>query len=48
MAIIHYAICGRNVWKLGSTLNCIDILQPVYFNLLLHDNFLQCTYRIVA
>ena len=32
MAITHYVVCGRNVWKLGSTFNYINILQPVYFN----------------
>ena len=32
MAIIHYAVCGINVWELGSTLNYINILKPVYFN----------------
>ena len=37
MAIIHYAIYTRNVWRLGRTLNYINILQPIYFNV-----FLQC------
>ena len=32
MAIIHYVFCSRNTWKLGSTLNHIDIVQPIYFN----------------
>ena len=43
MAISHEAICGRNIWKLGSTLNYINIMQPVFFNVFLHtyiqDNF---------
>ena len=43
MAIIQYAICIRNVWKLGRTLNYINILQPIYFNVFLHGKFLQCT-----
>ena len=42
MAIIHYAVCGKNVWELGSTLNYINILQPVNFNVFLHGSFLQC------
>ena len=41
MAIIHYAVCARNVWKLGSTLNHIYILLPIYFNVILHGNCLQ-------
>ena len=44
MVIIHYAVSTRNVWKLGSTLNYINILQPVYFNVFLHGNFLKCKY----
>ena len=40
MAIIHYVVCIRNVWKIGSTLNYVNILQPVF----LHGNFLQCCY----
>ena len=42
MAIIHYAVCGRNLWKLGITLNYIDILQPAYFNVHLHGNIFHC------
>ena len=45
MAIINYAIfCTRKVWKLGSTLNYVNILQLVYFNVFLHGNFLHCGY----
>ena len=32
MAIIHYAVCIRNVWKLGSTLNSTNILQKFILN----------------
>ena len=32
------------VWKLGSTLHYINMLQPVYFKLFLHGTFLQCKY----
>ena len=39
MAITHYAICTRNVWKLGRTLDFINNLQPVYFSV-----FLQCAF----
>ena len=39
MAIIYYAVCGRNIWRIGSTLNYINILQSLYFNVILHDNF---------
>ena len=48
MSIIHYTVCIRNVWELGSTLNYTNILQPVYFNVLLYGNYLQCsdTYLI--
>ena len=42
MAIIHYAVCGINAWKLGSTLNYFNIMQPVYFSVFLHDNFFLC------
>ena len=42
MVIIHYAVRDRNIWKLGTTLNYISILQPVYFNVFLHGKFLQC------
>ena len=41
MAVIHTAVCGRNIWKLGSTLNYINILQPVSYNVILHGNILQ-------
>ena len=47
MAIIHFAICTRNVWKLNSTLAYINILQPVYFNVFLHSNFLQCCSYVI-
>ena len=30
-----------DIWKIGSTLNYIDIMQPVYFNKFLHANVLQ-------
>ena len=43
MAIIRLDFCIRNVWGLASTLNYINILQPVYFNVFLHGNFLQCS-----
>ena len=45
MTIIHYAVCGKNVWKLGSTLNRINILQSVYLNVFLHINYLQCIFN---
>ena len=32
----------RNIW--GITLNCINILQPVYFNLFFHGYLLLCIY----
>ena len=39
----HYIVCGRYVWKLGSILNNINILQPVYLDVFLQgSNFLQC------
>ena len=38
MAIIYQVICGRNVWRLGST---------VYFNVFLHGNFLQYMLEIL-
>ena len=47
MAIIHYTICGRNVWKFSSVLNYTNILQPVYLNIILHGNFLQCSFFII-
>ena len=47
MAIIYYVVCIRKVYKLGSTLNFINILQPVYFfNVFLHGNFLQCKPKL--
>ena len=46
MAIIHYAYCGKNAWKLDITLNYINILLPVYLNVFLHSNLLQCTLFI--
>ena len=47
MAVIHYAVCGRNVWKLGSTLNYNQyIASAVYFNVFLHGNVLQCYFEI--
>ena len=45
MAIIRRVVCIRNVWKLASTLNYINILQPVYFNVFLHANILQCKFN---
>ena len=39
MEIIHYAVCGRNVRRLGNTLIYVNILQPVYFSVFLHGNF---------
>ena len=47
MASIHKAICGRNVCKYGSTFNYINILEPVYFNVFLHSNFLQCCSYVI-
>ena len=46
MALIRQYFCIRNVWGLAITLNYINILHPVYFNVFLHGNFLQCTYYI--
>ena len=43
MAITHYVVCFRNIWKSGRIFNYINILKPVYFNVFLHSNFLQCT-----
>ena len=43
MASIHLAVCGRSVWMLNSIFNYINILQPLYFNVFMHGNFLQCT-----
>ena len=39
MATIDYAVYTRKVFKLGSTLNYINILQLVYFNVFLHGKF---------
>ena len=36
-------ICIKNVWRLGRTLNYINTMQPVYFNVILNGNFLQCS-----
>ena len=47
MAIINYAVCGRNAWKLGSTLNYINILRQVCLNVFLHGNFLQFKYQLI-
>ena len=44
MTITSYVICIRNIWRYGITLNYINILQPVYFNVFLHGNLLRCTY----
>ena len=41
MAIIRRVVCVRNIWRLASALNYINILQPVYFNVFLHDYLLQ-------
>ena len=38
MAIIHFVVCGRYVWKLDCKLKYINILQPVYLNIFLHGN----------
>ena len=43
MAIIRQFVCIRNVWRLASTLNYINILQPVYFNVFFHGNLISCT-----
>ena len=48
MTIIHYAVYTRDVWKLGSTLNYINILQRVYFNVFLHGNFIHCNFQFFA
>ena len=48
MVIIHSVVCDRNVWKLGSTLNYINILQQIYLYVYLHGNFLQCTFNFDA
>ena len=45
MAIVHYAVCTKNLWKLGSTLDYINIMQPVDFNVFLHANILQCKFN---
>ena len=42
MAIIHEAVCTRNLWRLGITFNYINILQPVHFNVSLFGNLLKC------
>ena len=47
MTIIHYAVYGRNVWNLGSTLNYINILQPVNFKEFLHGNFHSIFLQVV-
>ena len=36
---------SRNVWILGRTLNYINCLQSVYFNVFFPGNFLQCIYQ---
>ena len=46
MAIIYEVICVRNVWRLVSTVNYINIMQSVYFNVFLHGNFLQCKVKL--
>ena len=43
MIIIRYVISIRNIWIYGITLNYINILQPVYFNVFSHGNLLQCS-----
>ena len=42
MTIIRYVISITNIWRKGFTLNYINILQPVYFNVFLHGHLLQC------
>ena len=39
-----FLVCKTNVQKLSRTLNYINIMQPVYFNVFLHGNFLQVTF----
>ena len=48
MAIIRYYFCIRNIWGLANTLNYINILQPVYLNVFLHGNLLQCSVEMNA
>ena len=43
MEIIHKDDCGRNVWRLGSALNYIIILQPVF-----SMNFYMVTFYCAA
>ena len=42
MAITHREVSIRNVQSLAGTMNYINILQPVNFNVFLHGSFLQC------
>ena len=42
MVIIHQVNYTTDVWNLSTTLIYINILQPVYFNVYLHGNFLHC------
>ena len=44
MAIIRRVVYIKDKWKLANTLSYINILQPIYFNVFLHGNFLQCEY----
>ena len=44
MAIIRQVFFIRNVRILDRTLNYINILEPVYLNVFLHGNLLQCGY----
>ena len=47
MAIIRLVVCIRNLWRLDSTLNCINILQPFYFNVFLHGNLLHAVHYVI-
>ena len=46
MAITHREVSIRNVQSLAGTLNYINILQPVYFNVFLHGYLLQCSLEL--